>query len=448
MRTLLVSGAVTLGLLSSCLGTAQASDDPVPGADVSVQAAVDAAPVAGDSVPAPEDLDEFSEELDDEISLPTPEALEDEQPTTVSETPGDDELVPDEFTAPDPQASALETEASCRARLAVAAAKDSDDLVPCASWDTDTSASGMRPAANAWATPKWCGENGADGRWYVIRFKACGVFPLNLTVINPRTGAVVGRMHYLAVGYAYSKRDSKTWAYQVELLHVSSSGAAKGSSANGKATCEGKCDVAESKFPSQLISASKEPVGQFFVDTTIKTSPKGQKGTGQASAKWRFTNPTWAGPTNYVSLPTPGVRCDNALPGTSKAGCVMPYISEMVYAKNGEFPELAAHIESAQNTKNLPGKHGTKRYLTRLTDKAMRKENRDTACPTSLERPPGKQCDEYPFASTWQGAKTGGGKFSRRMIDGDQNEDGGRALGRFYLYSRIIERDKFLMWIK
>ncbi|MFD9984015.1 NucA/NucB deoxyribonuclease domain-containing protein [Streptomyces massasporeus] len=74
--------------------------------------------------------------------------------------------------------------------------------------------------------------------------------------------------------------------------------------------------------------------------------------------------------------------------------------------------------------------------------------NRNAACPSSLERLPGQQCDEYPFASTWQGAKSGGGDFSRRMINGQQNEEGGKALGRFYLYNRIIEKDKFLVWIK
>ncbi|MET9462603.1 hypothetical protein ABZY05_47760, partial [Streptomyces canus] len=86
----------------------------------------------------------------------------------------------------------------------------------------------------------------------------------------------------------------------------------------------------------------------------------------QAAASWNFTNAQWAGPSNSVSLPTPPVRCDNALPGTSKTGCVMPYIPEMVYAKSGE---LAQHIEYAQTTKNLPGKHNTRRYLTRVTNK-------------------------------------------------------------------------------
>ncbi|MEU5594757.1 hypothetical protein [Streptomyces sp. NPDC020298] len=56
----------------------------------------------------------------------------------------------------------------------------------------------------------------------------------------------------------------------------------------------------------------------------------------------------------------------------------MPYIPEMVYSKRGEFSELAKHIEYAQNTKHLPGKHGTNKYLTRLTDKAKIKKDWNT----------------------------------------------------------------------
>ncbi|MFJ3310888.1 NucA/NucB deoxyribonuclease domain-containing protein [Streptomyces sp. NPDC086549] len=76
------------------------------------------------------------------------------------------------------------------------------------------------------------------------------------------------------------------------------------------------------------------------------------------------------------------------------------------------------------------------------------KKNRNKACPSSRHRPAGKQCDEYPFASTWQGASTGGGHFSWRMINATQNEEGGKALGRFYLYNRVLEKDRFLVWIK
>lgn len=40
------------------------------------------------------------------------------------------------------------------------------------------------------------------------------------------------------------------------------------------------------------------------------------------------------------------------------------------------------------------------------------------------------------------------GGYSRRMIDATQNRSGGQALARFYLYNRIIEKDRFLVWIK
>ncbi|KOV58787.1 hypothetical protein ADK64_35595 [Streptomyces sp. MMG1121] len=255
-------------------------------------------------------------------------------------------------------------------------------------------------------------------------------------------------MHYLGVGYAFSAYDEKSWAYQIEIVQVNASGLAVGSSANGRGTCDGKCKVSSSKFPSQLVTKEKEAIGQFFFDTTIRATPKGDQGWGQGTATWVFTNPAWVGPSTDFTLHATPVRCDNALPGTSKIGCVMPYIPEMVYAKNGEFPELAKHIEYAQNTLKLPGKHGTTKYLTRLTNATKIRKNRDKSCPSSRPRPQGKQCDEYPFASTWQGASTGGGKFSWRMINAKQNREGGQALGNFYLYNRIIEKDQFLVWIK
>jgi hypothetical protein len=41
--------------------------------------------------------------------------------------------------------------------------------------------------------------------------------------------------------------------------------------------------------------------------------------------------------------------------------------------------------------------------------------NRNTACRKHLTRPPGKSCDEYPFASAKKGGASG--TYSRRMIN-------------------------------
>lgn len=88
-----------------------------------------------------------------------------------------------------------------------------------------------------------------------------------------------------------------------------------------------------------------------------------------------------------------------------------------------ELPELAGHIRDAQAT-GLPG--ATAEYpLHRLIDSVLVDKNRNTSCPSSIPRPPGKQCDEYRFASTLEGACTGCGDYSTQMIDAIQNRDGG-----------------------
>lgn len=56
----------------------------------------------------------------------------------------------------------------------------------------------------------------------------------------------------------------------------------------------------------------------------------------------------------------------------------------------------------------------------------------------------GKQCDEYPFASTWQGSSTNGSdNFSIRLISEEANSASGNWLGTWYAYDRILDYDPF-----
>ncbi|MCA1186703.1 MULTISPECIES: NucA/NucB deoxyribonuclease domain-containing protein [unclassified Saccharopolyspora] len=107
------------------------------------------------------------------------------------------------------------------------------------------------------------------------------------------------------------------------------------------------------------------------------------------------------------------------------------------FANNGE---LAQHIADAQASW-LPGSP-TSAALTRQTDPELINKNRNTACPASLPRPPGTECDEYPFASTNQGAFLGNG-YSQRMILKDANQQGGRELNAFYRNNRVMNFDPF-----
>ncbi|MFF7224776.1 NucA/NucB deoxyribonuclease domain-containing protein [Streptomyces massasporeus] len=497
-------GAVTLGLLSSHLGIAQAAGEPETGVGTSLTTGValtddpvaDEASTESEAEDSDPDAAPSAEELalgaDSTAGGPeaAPETAEDGE--RVGLDPGRkaacDERVKDAAGIPGAQfascASALEPAVELNAEEETALAhiesptdtSETESAVLAGAPDTDETASHASAAdapeetaspavpadesadaaavarAKPWKEPKWCIDAGVDSTWYIERMRGCGIWRAEVNAVDVRTGRKVGGIKYLVISYSFSARDSKTWAYQVRLLESSRWGrAVNGTKASGSASCVGKCKVVNKSFPAQAISKSAEPYGQFFMDTTINTAAAKQRGTGRSVASWTFSNPEWVAPSEPTRHSTVDVRCDNALPGaSSQVGCVtlqaVPVIS---YSLTGPWPEVAKHIKDAQAT-GLPGRYGTTNYLTRLTDRKKIRENRGKACPSAatLPRPPGKSCDEYPFASTWQGAKYGSGEFSRRMVNAKQNTDAGKALKGFYTYSRVLEGDRLLVWIR
>ncbi|MFC8349557.1 NucA/NucB deoxyribonuclease domain-containing protein [Streptomyces sp. NPDC057280] len=496
---LLAASAVTVGLLCTHLGVAQAADEPGTNGDTSLTTSVtpndpfDAPSSWSEATDGDPDAETSAEELalgaDSMAGDPTAgpgDAEDGERVGLVAEraatcdaqvketatTPGAqytactlplepaDELTADEQAALaglDASADTPATESNTLAGVPdvgqtapqSAARTDADEAAasPAAADEPDPVTAAARP--RAWQEPQWCIDKGVDSTWYIERMRGCGIWRSEVVAVDVRTGERVGGIKYLVIGYSFSARDSKTWAYQVRLLESQRWGrAVTGTKAYGSASCVNKCKVVDKSFPSQTISKHSEPYGQFFMSTTIDTSAAKQRGTGRSKASWRFTNPQWAGPSDAMKLATVDVRCDNALPGAPRqVGCVnLKAVPVIRYSLNGPWPDIAKHIKDAQ-AQGLPGKYGTTHYLTRLTDRAKIRENRNKACPTSLERPPGKSCDEYPFASTWQGARYGGGDFSRRMVNAQQNEKAGKALKGFYTYARVLEGDRFLVWI-
>ncbi|MER6621311.1 NucA/NucB deoxyribonuclease domain-containing protein [Streptomyces sp. NPDC000931] len=54
----------------------------------------------------------------------------------------------------------------------------------------------------------------------------------------------------------------------------------------------------------------------------------------------------------------------------------------------------------------------------------------------------GLRCDEYPFASAEERG-TDGLRYSARLIDGPENEEGGRHLNSMYTANRIVDGGAF-----
>ncbi|MFD7643452.1 hypothetical protein ACFV4P_22675 [Kitasatospora sp. NPDC059795] len=54
-----------------------------------------------------------------------------------------------------------------------------------------------------------------------------------------------------------------------------------------------------------------------------------------------------------------------------------------------------------------------------------------------------EECDEFPFASTWEGAGRGDQNYSVLYVGGTQNGQAGTALGSWYGSDRILHNDAF-----
>ncbi len=170
-------------------------------------------------------------------------------------------------------------------------------------------------------------------------------------------------------------------------------------------------------------------------------------------------------------------RWDNATYlGSDGGAAVMSYTVSMPFSTQAGAPErlAAQHIKDAYNSpastkpenskKDIPGQTAD-RPLTRLFhDTSRRNANRRAAISACKKywgddyAKGGKECDEFPFASTYQGAAQANPKydpqgkapknnFSARPIPKTDNGAGGRIMSGFYLKNRIIDgpNDGFLV---
>jgi hypothetical protein len=336
----------------------------------------------------------------------------------------------------------------------------------CISPVTPGASTRLSPASSAsqQPAPSWCASN-TQTTILFTRTESCGTYQGEVDVYDAKTRALVGQVFFNYINYSYTSTSIQTWAHQISIQVTSEWGLGAGSSVAGTVYCFGACRIDSSNFPPQAASPGAFDDGESFFDTTATAS--GAIGSSQTEWVVTWTNPSWTVQPSPLYVAQLSVRCDNALPGSYYIGCVFPgYISALVYQHTGPYPEIAQHIGDAQAS-GLPGAYPSGTPLTRLTDGNVQDQNRNTACPSSYTRPPGDSCDEYPFASTHQGAYLSGGGprtfpyclivltqqstgstgYSVCMLDANENSGAGNALGQFYLNNRIIEGDAFRVWI-
>jgi hypothetical protein len=298
----------------------------------------------------------------------------------------------------------------------------------------------------------------------MTRFWICGVFLSRLTFIDTRTGATVGTLEYGFVDYSYSSNNIANWMHQVQWDFHGATGAGLTypQTISGRATCGPSCYLDTLDFPTQSAAVGRQASAQALNTTTATTA--GAIGRSRATTYWHFNGANGQSTEGWITAPE--IRCDNAVPGNIGPGCVFEgYVPTLQYSRSGTRGQVAAHIAAAQAS-GLPGSGAGGSYLHRLTNSAQITNNRTTACgspPPAPFAPAGNGCDEYPFASTYEGAFTGGGAartqagchyvlvnqstgssgYSICSVNSSQNSAAGSDLNGFYVRNRVIDRDSF-----
>ncbi len=270
-------------------------------------------------------------------------------------------------------------------------------------------------------------------------------------------GRVTGHIYFSLVpkmraneGYIKSSVRIDSWTGSIPGITVTS-----------KPSCGGSCTVVSNNWKIEsypLVNSASKPDGSMSFKTTLG----GKKDVKSASGMYSFE--MWVGSEKVLSgKQVHKMRCDNAAYGYS-IGCVIPDSpATHLVSKTGQ-EQYHAHLLKAKAA-GVVGFYSTN-MLRRSMDTYTKTANNKKACGAGSgvpsPRPAGMQCDEYPFASTYNGAASSsttrtyngcgllnmpreGAYPSRCLILAEHNQSGGNKLAVFYLNNRMADFEPF--WI-
>lgn len=308
--------------------------------------------------------------------------------------------------------------------------------------------------------PDWCKENFNKGR-YATRTQDCETFGIIYTkyVITNGSWKAVGSATLSVYSYQYSSFTDPTVAHQYGFSAAQVAGDLSGVTLSAASQCSGACVslLTGNISPAPIVLYEWREAESYYEPTDTVLGSLHYFGTA-----WGLTA-TLDGNSQSVWTDYNEIRCDHASGGPHPtAGCAVWWAPGVVTYSRASLPTLTAHIEQA----HLSGLRGSSvnSPLHRTQDASIIAANRAASCgsPPSL---PNLSCDEYPFASTHEGAASGGTArsfpncffldppatgavgFSRCMIDAQQNSSGGTILGNTYWQQRILDGDPFIVRI-
>lgn len=306
-------------------------------------------------------------------------------------------------------------------------------------------------------------------------YSACQAERIVLSEWRTRNGVPVeqiGSASFASFALGYGSYDTPSSAtprrmqFQISLKQLIASGTLSKAKIGARVSCEGvpspqQCAVADGSVTRSPSAWGVAP--SFYV--TVTSSESGSTGQdlvgyGDIKLEWTAT-----GRSVTIVVPTSAdllTRCDSSASLQGTKACIFTQVIPWIYYSRDDpqVAEGAQHVYDAYANpgatypivvdKLIPGQvpGGAGGWLHRSTSEEVRNANRAEAIAVCSTFWPGyasegKDCDEFPFASTWEGASRASGNFSARPVLSSHNQTAGSWLGRFYRYDRVLDWDPF-----
>jgi len=305
---------------------------------------------------------------------------------------------------------------------------------------------------------------GAGGpEWHMDRFSACRKGKRRIVdVIQKRPRVIIGRITMIEALLSFTNDEPGIWNLGLIMVPESRTGAYDGVRMEGNFVCSGFCGIVESNFPPTPVDTNQTQSVWGYAESGVGP---GQAGFGHIEVTFKFTHvDDRTEPTPNTVLNGQDVRCDDMI-GNRDRGCVIHTVWPVFGIPSWLYGVVSAHVQMAQES-GIPGEAFP---LHRITDQSRINKNRRTSC-GNAPTIPDLQCDEYPFASTREGAanrptlgrtvffpswdcqmphlrERAGAGWSACMVPAWENRDAGIDLGVFYADFRVIDGDPFFVEI-
>lgn len=364
------------------------------------------------------------------------------------------------------------------AKATLAAANAALDAAPATASRTDTLAAGA--AGQQVRYPNWCETGG-----YRLT-GACRIDGYTDYTINSK-GKVTGSISYNIIEYSFWSIVHTDFITQVEIDPYMYTGDGNtgwyvGASAGAQRCTKrfyntpGTCKHYARSFhgfygrlhvPADYPTHTDHHDGSNAYNSVMKAGQNVQWAHGYAWYSVYHGDAVNAGKKLRAHV-TFYVDCDDAMPG-HLPGCKSPtdyYTPTLTYRLYGNYPAVAREIRAAQRA-GIGGNSASGRYLQRTTNRSVIGANRRVSCPKSRgRRPKHYSCDEYPFATTYQGAaanphrgvtfrqchistlprRRADPRWDACMVPATQNSGAGGVLPTFWARHRTLDNDRF--WVR